>query len=171
MALPSKLKHVNIFNDSHNWLGLMKSINLSKLNRKIEAYRAGGMVGAVGVDFGLADDALQVDWSIGGIEPLLYSQLGAAKASAVKLRFMGSAQRDDTGEIDSVEVSMHGRHEYVDTGEIKQGEDSETKIKSWLTYYKLVVNGEVLVEIDVLNFIEIYSGVDSLEQHRKNIGL
>lgn len=40
-----------------------------------------------------------------------------------------------------------------------------------LSYYRLVCNGETLIEIDIPNFVEIVGGVDRLAQQRRDIGL
>ncbi|OZO65940.1 phage major tail tube protein, partial [Escherichia coli] len=39
------------------------------------------------------------------------------------------------------------------------------------TYYKLTINGEEIIEVDVLNMIYKVGGVDMMEKHRANIGL
>ncbi|MGJ0639506.1 phage major tail tube protein, partial [Xenorhabdus bovienii] len=39
------------------------------------------------------------------------------------------------------------------------------------TYYKLTWDGEVMIEIDTVNMVEIVGGVDRLEAHRRAIGL
>ncbi|WP_421081877.1 phage major tail tube protein, partial [Serratia fonticola] len=58
-----------------------------------------------------------------------------------------------------------------DFGEQKQGEDTETKITTQCTYYKLTIDGKERIEIDTINMIERVNGVDMLERHRRNIGL
>ncbi|WP_179038414.1 phage major tail tube protein [Limnobaculum xujianqingii] len=171
MALPRKLKYLNTFVDGDNWVGVIESMTLPKLTRKLENYRGGGMNGSAPADLGLDDDALSLEWAIGGLHPLIYKQLGAPTAAAVPIRFMGSYQRDDTGDTSAVEVVMRGRHKEVDGGELKQGENTSTKISTICTYYKLAIDGEDIVEIDTINMIEIIGGDDRLKQHRKNIGL
>lgn len=44
MALPKKLKHLNLFNDGNSYLGVAKAVTLPKLGRKLEAYRGGGKI-------------------------------------------------------------------------------------------------------------------------------
>ncbi|WP_315708482.1 phage major tail tube protein [Brenneria uluponensis] len=171
MALPRVLKYLNLFNDGNNWLGIVESFTQPKLTRKFEKYRGGGMSGAADIDMGLDDGALEAEWQIGGMEPLIYKQLGTVKADGVPLRFTASIQRDDTGEVWAVEIALRGRHKEIDSGEYKQGEKPTTKISTVCTYYKLTVNGEVLVEIDLLNMIENIGGEDRLEEHRAAIGL
>lgn len=87
MALPRKLKHLNLFNDGNNWQGIVESLTLPKFTRKYEKYRGGGMPGAVDVDLGLDDSALDTEFSIGGTELLLFKQMGKATVDGIQLRF------------------------------------------------------------------------------------
>ncbi|WP_287031357.1 phage major tail tube protein [Pseudomonas sp. UBA6310] len=171
MALPKKLKHLNLFNDANSYLGVAKTLTLPKLSRKMEAYRGGGMDGPVKVDLGFGDDGLQLEFTLGGWDLIAVRQFGAVRADGVPLRFAGSVQRDDTGDISAVEVTVRGRHEEIDFGEATPGEDTEHKITTTCSYYKLTVDGEVIVEIDLLNFVFIVDGEDLLAEHRQNIGL
>jgi len=59
----------------------------------------------------------------------------------------------------------------MDFGEYKQGEDTETKITTQCTYFKLTIDGKDMIEIDTVNMVEIVNGTDRLEQHRQAIGL
>jgi len=169
MALPKKLKYLNLFNDGNSYLGLVSSLTLPKLTRKLQNYRGGGMSGSVAVDFGLDDDALTLEWSIGGLDELVLQQWGST--SDIPLRFAGSLQRDDTGDVSAVEVMMRGRHKEFDFGEYKQGEDTETKVATQCTYFKLTIDGKELIEIDTVNMVEVVNGVDRLAEHRTALGL
>ena len=171
MGLPAKLKHLNIFNEGRTHVGEAESFTLPKLTRKKEPFRGGGMAGAVKVDHGLVDDALQVEWPVGGYSRQVIQQMGNASASGVMLRFVCSLQRDDTGAVDAVEIVIRGRHNEIDRGEFKPGEDTTTKITTDATYYKETVNGVVDVEIDLINMVEIYGGVDRQAEHRRAIGV
>ena len=171
MALPRKLKHLNLFNDGNNWQGIVESLTLPKFTRKYEKYRGGGMPGAVDVDLGLDDSALDTEFSIGGTELLLFKQMGKATVDGIQLRFTGSIQRDDTGEVQAVELVVRGRHKEVDSGEWKTGESNTTKVTSTNSYAKLTINGEVLYEVDLINMVEIVDGMDLMEAHRNALGL
>ena len=171
MALPKKLKNMNLFNDGVSYVGQCPSVTLPKLSRKLEAFRAGGMDGPVKVDLGHGDDGIQFDWTMGGWDLTLLRQYGMVKADGVMLRWAGSIQRDDTGEVSAVEVVARGRHEEIDFGDAKPGEDTEQKITTVCTYYKLSIDGNVEIEIDLLNFVFTVNGEDRLAEQRKAIGL
>ncbi|HCO0493243.1 TPA: phage major tail tube protein [Escherichia coli] len=163
--------HIRFLN-GYSYQGVAKSVTLPKLTRKLENYRGAGMNGSAPVDLGLDDDALSMEWSLGGFpDSVIWELYAATGVDAVPIRFAGSYQRDDTGETVAVEVVMRGRQKEIDTGEGKQGEDTESKISVVCTYFRLTMDGKELVEIDTINMIEKVNGVDRLEQHRRNIGL
>lgn len=171
MALPRKLKHLNLFNAGDNWQGLIESVTLPKVTRKFEKYRGGGMAGAVDIDMGLDDGALDTEFTCGGVEAKLFKQMSTLTVDGVQLRFTGSIQRDDTGEVQAVELVVRGRHKELDSGEWKTGESSTTKVSGTNSYAKLTINGEVLYEIDLVNMIHIVDGTDLMEAHRNALGL
>ena len=170
MALPKKLKMMNLFNEGNSYLGQTGEVTIPKLVRKLEDWRGGGMNGTVKIDLGLGDDITEFNWKLGGIDDLIIEQWGAATVSANMLRFAGSYQRDDTGETTAVEIVVRGRHEEIDFGNQKAGDDTETSVKTIWSYYKLSIDNVVKVEIDIPNMIEMVNGVDLNAKHRANIG-
>ena len=171
MAMPRKLKNMNLFNNGTSYMGVAKSVTLPPLSRKMEGYRGGGMNGPVKADLGWSDDGIQIEWMTGGLDLIVLKQFGMIKADGVPLRWAGAFQQDDTGEISAVEVTVRGRHETIEMGDAAPGEDTEHSITTTCSYYKLTVDGEDIIEIDLLNFIEIIDGVDMLAEQRKAIGI
>jgi len=104
MALPRKLKHLNLFLDGENWIGVAEEYTPAKLAMKLEAYRGGGMPGAVHINMGLDDGALDTEFTFGGYEAALFKKQHQAKIDGVMLRFAGSFQRDDTAQVSAVEI-------------------------------------------------------------------
>lgn len=169
MALPSKLKKMMLFNDGHSYVGVCKSVTLPKLGRKLESWRGAGLGGPVKIDFGMSDDGIQLEWTLGGLDLVVLRQWGIAEIDGVQLRWAGSYEEE--GVLKTVEIVVRGRHEEIDMGDAESGEDTEHKIVTACTYYKLIIDGNEEIEIDILNMIEKVNGVDRLELHRKAIGL
>lgn len=169
MSLPSTLKQFNMYADGGSLMGVAEEVKLPKLSRKMEEFQGGGM--PVPVDIDVGNEKLELEFSCHGMTFDLVKKYGAAKAGAVLWRFAGAYQRADTGAVDAVEVVARGRYKEIDFGNAKIGDKSGTSFKGTLSYYKLVVNGTVLVEIDALAFIFIVDGVDLLADQRKAIGL
>jgi len=168
MALPRKLKNFNVFHNSVSFIGEVQEINLPKLGRKTEDYRGAGMTGDVAIDMG--NDKLELETTYGGHMRDVVAQYGITRVDGVLMRFAGAYQRDDSGDVDAVEIVMRGRHTEIDRGKAASGDKTEFKVKSALTYYKETVNGATLIEIDLINMVEIVDGVDRLAQQRAAIG-
>ncbi|QIE87026.1 phage major tail tube protein [Pseudomonas nitroreducens] len=171
MAMPRKLKNMNLFNDANSFLGVSKSVTPPKLARKMESFRAAGMNGPVEADLGFSDDGLVIEFTQGGLDVITIKQFAAATVTAVPLRWAGAYQQDDSGEVTAVEIVVRGRVKEIDMGDAKPGEDTEHKFTVTCSYYKLTVGGEEVVEIDLLNFIEKVDGKDMLAEQRKAIGI
>lgn len=169
MALPNSLKNFNSFNDGKSFMGIVEEIKLPKLSRKMEDFRGGGMDGPVDIDLG--QEKLEIEQVCGGFVLDAYASYGITKAAGVLIRFAGAYQRDDTGEVQAVEVVVRGRHKEIDGGDAKGGDKGKTTIKSSLTYYKLTVDNKEVIEIDLLSFLFKVNGVDMFEAQRKAIGL
>ena len=164
MALPAKLKNMNVFNEDRSWAGLVTSVTLPKLARKFEGYRGGGMDSEVQLDMG--GEPMELETTCGGPMRDAIRQIGEARAGGVFRRFVGTYQNDDTGGVDAVEITMRGRPQEIDRGEQKVGEGGEFKDKWALVYFKLEWNGRVLIEIDVLGMVYMIDGVDRLAEQR-----
>ncbi|USU08909.1 phage major tail tube protein [Sphingomonadaceae bacterium OTU29MARTA1] len=169
MSIAPKLKQLMMFNDGEAMIGEIVSITPPKLVRKLEDYRAGGMSRPVKVDMG--GEPLEMEATYGGPMRRVLQQYGMLNLSGVQQRFVGSYVDDDTGAPTVIEIVTRGRHEEIDLGEMKPGEDTEFKVKSQLSYFKMSWNGVVQVEIDVLGLIEIVGGVDLMAPHRAAMGL
>ena len=169
MGLPRKLKNFVLFNDGNSYLGEVDEVTLPKLARKTEDWRSGGMNGPIKADFGM--EGLELEWKAGGLLRDTLEQFGALKHDAVLLRFAGALQADDSEEVQSLEVTVRGRHEEIDPGSAKPGDATQFKVKTALSYYKLAIDGATVIEIDFVNMIEIVGGEDRLAGVRSALGI
>ncbi|MFA5495167.1 MAG: phage major tail tube protein [Porticoccaceae bacterium] len=169
MALPKKLKDFNLFGDGNNWQGQIPSLTLPELARSMEEYRGGGMDGTVEIDMG--QEVIEFEWTAAGIIADIFNDYGTPIHDASLLRFTGSYESDETGEITPVEVVVRGRHKTIAMGEAESGGDNQIETTTSCTYYKLTVAGEDIIEIDIPGMVFIVRGVDRLAQRRAALGL
>ena len=169
MALPSKLKNFNVFNDGNNYLGLVAEITPPKLARKMEEWRGGGMDGPVEYDHG--SEQIMLEWTAGGLLKNALAQYGATSATAFGLRFAGAYQSDATGNVDAVEIVVRGRHKEIDFGSAKPGDDTQHKYTTTCAYYRLSINGSTVIEIDQINQVFNVDGKDILAEQRRALGV
>lgn len=168
MGLPRKLKNFALFQDGVSFLGQIPELNLPKLTRKTEDYQDGGMAAPIKSDMGM--EGMELEWTAGGFMRELFLQWGAVRHDAVLLRFVGALQRDDSEAVDALEVIVRGRHTELDPGTAKAASATAFKVKTALSYYRLELNGEVLIEIDAINMVETVGGVDRLAEVRAALG-
>lgn len=67
-------------------------------------------------------------------------------------------------------AALRGRGKGIDHGTWKPGERMPSKIMFSLTYYKLEIDGETEIEIDVEAMIRIIGGGDQLAARRAALG-
>ena len=169
MGLPSKLKNFNVFNDGESYMGKVGEAVLPKLTRKMEEWRGGGMNGPVQMDFGT--EALEMECTYGGLMRRVLQQYGHKRHDGVMLRFAGAYTAEDADQVDAVEVVVRGRYKEIDFGTGKAGDDTAFKTVLAVSYYKLTINGEVLIEIDIMNLVEKVNGQDLLADIRRALGV
>jgi P2 family phage contractile tail tube protein len=169
MSLPKKLKNYNVFADGESFAGLATEVTLPKLTRKTEDYQAGGMSGPVASVLGL--EKLEMPWKVAGFDKRLFTQWKSESVDGVLLRFAAALQDESTAGIEALEVVVRGVHTELDFGTAKVSEKLETSVTSALSYYKVTLGGQTVIEIDFVNMIEIIDGEDLAAAVRTAIGL
>jgi len=169
MGLPRKIKNFATFVDGVSYAGEMPEVTLPKLARKMDDYRSGGMNAPVKADFGM--EGMEAELTAAGYMSDLFKSWGTLRHDGVMLRFAGALQADDGENVDALEIVMRGRFSEIDPGSAKAGEATAIKYKAALSYYKLTINGETLIEIDAVNMIEMVNGVDRQAESRAALGI
>jgi P2 family phage contractile tail tube protein len=162
--LPHKLKNFRVYADGDNYAGVAAELALPKIAISGDDYRGAGMLGPVQTDMGL--DKLEQEETYGGIVPKIAAALGNPAADGTMTRFVGAYQADDTGAVKAAELVVRGRLMELDPGNAKAGGDTEWKVKRSLTYLKWIVDGAVLIEIDLIGMIFVVNGVDRMAEIR-----
>lgn len=169
MALPRKLKDFNLFGDGNNWQGQIPGLTLPELARAVEEYRGGGMDGGLELDMG--QEVIEFAWQAAGIIAEIFTQYGTAQHDANLLRFAGSYESDETAEVIPVEIVVRGRHKTIGMGEVEGGGNNSIEVTTTCSYYKLTVDGEDLIEIDIPGNAFVVRGVDRLAERRAALGI
>jgi uncharacterized protein len=166
--LDNILKNMNLFVDGRGMAGNIEEITLPKLTTKTEEFRNGGMDAPVEIEMGM--EKLEMDATLTRFDKEILKMYGLAPGNMKPLTIRGSLSSEDGNEIPVI-INTRGMIKEVDAGSWKAGDKATLKISIALRYYKLIVNGEVIHEIDVPNMIRIIGGVDQLATQRANLGL
>lgn len=164
MGLPAKLKNFNVFADGVSWLGLVGEVSLPEIKVKTEEWRGGGMLGPVDVPMGY--EKLELEIKLGGLVVAAMRQFGRIGVSGAMLRYVGAYQEDVGGGILPAELVTRGMQVMFNPGTAKTAADTEQTLKSTLSYLKWTVAGRVEIELDMLNNVAIFDGVDLMADIR-----
>ncbi|WP_046079987.1 phage major tail tube protein [Halomonas sp. HG01] len=169
MALPKILKDFNLFGDGNSWQGLIQTITLPELARRMVEFEAGGMDGPIEVDMG--NQLMEMTWTPGGLlVDGVYDTYGSPIHDAAQLRFTGSYESDEDGTVVPVEIVVRGRHKTIGMGEAQKGDNSTGEITTTISYYKLTIDGEVVIERDIPGNVFMVRGEDRLADRRAALG-
>lgn len=92
------------------------------------------------------------------------------EGSKVAMTIRGALSSED-GDAKAVAINMTGTITEIDDGTWKSGEEVTQKVSLTLTYYKRTVDGQVLIEFDVVNMVANINDVDQLAGIRTALGL
>ena len=166
----NKLINANIYMNGNNLLGRAEEIQLPQIKHKMAEHKALGMVGSAEFFAGIDKLECKIKWNA------LYPDVLRTCANpfvAVVIQVRASLETyNGAGRISEVPAVAYisGTFKEFPLGTIKPGDNAEYETSMSVTYAKLVVNGEEIFEIDVLENIYKVGGLDILSMYKSNIG-
>ncbi|TNF65688.1 MAG: phage major tail tube protein [Gammaproteobacteria bacterium] len=158
------LENFGVYVDGVAYLGLASEIQLPKISVKTEEWTAAGMSGTVDIDTGKVEK-MEAVIKLKGIQTDPVKAIGNTEAPLI---IRGSLRNKD-GESKKLIIEMRGLLKEYDTGTINAESLGETSITLSLSYYRLNVDNEDLIEVDPINNVRSISGENSLESVLANI--
>ena len=165
--IPKILKNFNLFVDGRGFAGLVEELTLPKLSVKMNELYTGGMDAPIDLEMGM--EKLTCDFTLCEYDVNVITMFGLRNGAQVTLTLRGGID-NETG-VTPVVVNLVGAWKEVDMGNWKAGEKAPLKVNLTLRYYKLSINNQDLVEVDVNNMVRVVNGVDQLADMRAAIGL
>lgn len=163
------LRKFNAFVDGYSTHLEIEKITPPVVRDQVEAIKAGGLLAEFDVPLGL--QKLEAGLMINSRNKLLMGKAGLTPGKSTRTTFRGAAVSEIDGSQRDEILIIQGRFN-VDSNDwqAQAKADTDYKIGS-ITYYKHLINGELLYEIDLLNMICIVEGVDQWADLRGGIGL
>lgn len=170
MIIPEVLNNYNVYNgDGDKLIGITDDMSIAELSSKVVTITGAGIPGAYEVPV------------LGQLEPitqevpfrLLYSQVltMANPLKPVRLNVRGAIQvtnkNTQISDLAGFRYVVGGRSKVVGGGNLKLGDVMGTKLSIASTYILFEINGEKLIEVDMLNSIYRIDGVDLMERVRR----
>lgn len=171
MILPENMKNFMVYLDGDTLLGTA-NIDLPSLDALIEKVKGAGIAGEVEASvIGHYDIlTLGISW-----RTITANAIALVAPKAHALDFRGSQQTYDTsaGTYGSVPVKIIVRATPKKTalGKMVVAGQTDTKNEFEVTYIKIYIDGNEVLELDKYNFIFSVNGVDYLAATRADLGL
>ncbi len=187
--LPKVLKNFNLFIDGRGYAGRIEEVALPKLVHRTEEYRLGGLDTPVQVDmgmeklecdltlseydadviklFGIEDESLLPTVLRGiGLDAVINALTGFVPRGQIPLTMRGGLSDEANDRVVPVVVYVEGSIIELDLGQWRAGENAALKARLALRFYRLTVDGENLIEIDVDNRVRKVDGIDQISTSR-----
>lgn len=165
--LPKLLKNLNAFVDGRGYAGRVEEMNLPTLTLKTEEYRGGGMDMPVDIELGM--EKLEADLTFSDYDADLFRLFGLTNNATTAITLRGALQNGDN--IEPMVIALRSHIKSLEFGSWKAGEKATLKMSLGITYYKLTLNNQELIEIDAENMVRKINGTDQLSGIREALGL
>ena len=166
----NKLTNANVYMNGTNLLGRAEEVQLPQIKHKTAEHKALGMIGSAEFFSGIDKMECKIKWNA------LYTEVFKACANpfnAAMLQVRASLETyNGTGRVSEVPATAFiiGTFKEFPLGNIKPHENAEYETTLAVTYAKLVVDGQDIFEIDVLQNIYKVGLIDMLTQFKQNTG-
>jgi hypothetical protein len=170
MPIPSLIKAYNVFVDGRHYAGKAEC-DPPTLSITTEDYAAGGMSGVAKVDMGRVEP-IDLKFSLYEYNRDVINQWGLIDGRAVQVTLRAAQVDDDDENTVPILIEAEGQVHELAPGGWKSAAKEASKIEFTMNCrkYKLSVDGNPVIEIDVELMTRIVNGVDQMAALRGAIG-
>lgn len=171
MNVPETLINFRVYKDGKDLLGLA-NVDLPDLKAITVSTKGAGMAGTVDAPVRGHYDSLemQLNWNV-----LTKPGVVLAAPTGTHLDMRGAMQVKDTEtggyKVSPIKVVVNATPKSTKMGKFDMGTTSDAGNTLEVTYIKITIDGEDIVEIDKYNYICKIDGVDYLADVREALGL
>lgn len=167
--LPAVLKMMNVFVNGVSFAGEAQTVTVPPLTRKVEGITLNT---GFDVELDVGQEPIVISHKYAGRVPReVLNGYGAPTMGSQMVRFAGGYQDQDGGTTEMHEIVVRGSHKEITAGDQKVGAVGEAEVQTTCTYYKHTINGDVVMEIDILGGVFTVNGVDRMAELRQFVGL
>lgn len=168
MKIPQVVNRYNLYRKGTKLVGLTGEVELPAVTMITDTLEGAGTGGNMDVPvIGLTEN-MDIQIPFMSLTKDLFSLANPGEAEDLTLR--GAIQGTDpaTGKISytSIAISMRGTVKEITPGTVKSGGRMESSVTMTLSYYKIALDGETVLEIDKLNNVFVVNGDDVLKEVR-----
>lgn len=165
MAAPITIRNFNVFLDGRSWVGVVKTGKLPAVTIQAEDFRGAGMEGPIQIDMGL--EAMTAELEFKEHNPTIVTLFGTRPLLVLRASAMGQDSFDAQAHV----YTMRGLFRSKATGDFGAGSDVMMTATMGVEAFKHELDGEVLMDIDLVSGRRIIGGVDQGASQRAALGI
>jgi hypothetical protein len=166
----SKIFNARVYIDGNDFIAKAEEVELPKVKFKFADSKGLGLYGEFELPSGL--DKMEAKIKFNSMYPdFLKIASDPTKTRTVIVRASNQywTNQGVMAEL-PVKAEMRGFFKEFDSGKFKKADNTEAEATLSVIYYKLEVDEQEIVEVDVINNIYKVAGNDILQQYKINIG-
>jgi uncharacterized protein len=161
------MKYFTVWLDGYGLMGEGHEVKLPHPDIKFEDMRAGGMDSPFPIDLGI--EKMEVEFKLYSYNPQVLKRWGLLGGQKSILTFRAHLE-GTSGQQSKLKAVMDAHPNKMDFGNWKPASHAENTWHAKVSYYKLEIDDEPIIEIDPLNFIRSIGGVNQLQNAAINLG-
>lgn len=168
--IPEKIVNFNVYDDTEKLVGVTGEVTLPSLEFMSETISGAGIAGEFDSPTPGHFSSMQLELTFRSLTDKSFNLL-KNKGKPVVLRAAQNSFSVQNFETVTrpLKITVRGIPKGLEPGKIAVNGATETKNTMEVLYYKIEENGNVLLELDKLNFIYIVNGEDLLADVRDSI--
>lgn len=151
------LQAFNAYVDGVGKLGSAEQVTTPKIEKIMEKFRGGGMLGTRQIAMGLKE--LEWELTLTAYDPQVIRQGALFSKKSIPISTTGALDGDG-GAKHTASLTCRGQFSQVDPGNWDAGKVAKLKVKAALDAVKLVIDGVTIYDIDVAANKFEFDGVD-----------
>lgn len=167
----NKITNCNVFLNGNNHAGKAEEVKLPDVVMKMVTHKGLGMMGEVELPAGMDKMTCTIKWSS------LYPDVMKTEGNPYEtnsLQFRGSLETWGAGGRTKqvpVVVFVRGTFKKFPGGTWKPGDPVERESELAVAYFKIAIEGQDVLEVDMFNNIHKVNGVDIAATFNQNLGV
>jgi uncharacterized protein len=167
----NRLTNGNIYIDGTSFFGTVEEFQLPDVKAVFAEHKALGMIGKIDLPSGIDKVEARLKFNAPYASAM---KLSADPFTVRRMQFRGNLEtyqgQQRTAET-AYKVDISASFRNIPAGSMKQHDNVEMETMLNVTYVKITIGTEVIMEYDALNSIYIVDGVDLMAQYRANLGI
>ncbi len=168
----NEISHANVYAQDGSFLGNFEEITLPEIKHLTREHLTTDMSGKIKIP-STTTEAMAITFKAKSYSQS-FDRLAANPMRTVRLQIRSNMRQSDGGGVFAdvpVRIEVCGQFESTKQGALKAAEASGSEWVMNLSYYSLIIGGEIVREIDPENFVYIVNGEDLLASVRRNLGM